>query len=262
MEHPLYQIIEQYGIYAVFFLCMIEGDVTLLIAGVMAHGGFFGPYSFFKVIVFGTLGGIAGDCIGYWTGRSFHEKTKDRKFYRVAQPRIEKIIDKFGASAIIISKYIYGVRAAMCVFYGVAKMPFPKFLALSALSCFLWVILFSGLGYFFSGAITSIIGDFRQIGIAVFFIFVAGVVGFYLLERYWLSDRVEKADPETIHKIEETLLTVEEVGLGTLHDLGERLHLTREPSKEDVDPEKNGDADKPVGEKTAKGQAASQDRRL
>ena len=262
MENPLYQIIEQYGIYAVFVLCMIEGDITLLIAGVMAHGSFFGPYSFLKVIVFGTLGGIAGDCIGYWTGRSFHEKTKDRKFYRVAQPRIEKIIDKFGASAIIISKYIYGVRAAMCVFYGVAKMPFPKFLFLSALSCFIWVTLFSGLGYFFSGAITSLIADWGQISIAVFFIFVAGVIGFYLLERYWLSERVEEADPETIHKIEETLLAVEGVAQGTLHDLGERLHLTREPNKDEGEPEKNGDGEKPAKEKTAKGQAASQDRRL
>lgn len=233
MEHPLYQVIEQYGIYAVFALCTVEGDITLLIAGVLAHSGFFGRYSFLKVIFFGTLGGMVGDCIGYLIGRVFHENAKDYRFYQVAQPRIERLVDKFGGSAIVISKYIYGIRAAMCVFYGVGKMPFLRFLSLSALSCSLWVMLLSGLGYFFSGAITSVIGDFRQIGIALFFIVLFGIIVFYVIERYWLSERVEAADPETIHKIEETFHAVEEVATEKLHDLGERLHLTREPNREE-----------------------------
>ena len=63
MDH-LSQIIEQYGIYAVFALCTVEGDITLLISGTMAHGGFFGPYSFLKVILFGTLGALAVFCLG------------------------------------------------------------------------------------------------------------------------------------------------------------------------------------------------------
>lgn len=244
MDHPFYEIIEQYGVYAVFFLCTVEGDITLLISGVLAHSGFFGSWSFAKVIFFGTLGGVVGDCFGYAVGRIFHENAKDYRFYQVAQPRVEKLIEKFGGFAIIISKYIYGIRVAMCVFYGVGKMPFWRFLGLSAASCSLWVVMLSSVGYFFSGAITSIIGDFRQIGIALFFIVMFGVIVFYVLERYWLSEKVEDADPETIQKIEEKLLAVEEVGKTTLHDLGERLHLTRDQSRdgeEGDDSAKNAD---------------------
>lgn len=233
MEHPLYEVIEQYGIYAVLALCTIEGDITLLISGVLAHSGFFGKYSFLKVLFFGTLGGMVGDHVGYAIGRIFHENAKDYRFYRMAQPRINKLIDKFGTFAIIISKYIYGIRVAMCVFYGVGKMPFLRFLVLDAISCGLWVGLLAGVGYFFSGAITSIIGDFKQIGIALFFIVMTGIIIFYIIERYWLSERVEEADPETIHKIEETLLAVEGKAQVKLHDLTEKLHLTREPSKEE-----------------------------
>ncbi len=233
MELPFYQLIEQYGIYAVFFLCTIEGDITLLISGVLAHGGFFGNYSLFWVLIFGTAGGMVGDSFGYLVGRVFHENAKDYRFYQVAQPRVEKLIDKFGGSAIVISKYIYGIRVAMCVFYGVGKMPFLRFLGLSAISCSLWVLILSGVGYFFSGAITSMIGDYKRIGIALFFIVMIGIIVFYVIERYWLSEKVEDADPETIHKIEEKLLAVEEKGKTTLHDLGERLHLTREPNREE-----------------------------
>ena len=201
---------------------------------------FFGNYSFFQVLFFGTLGGMVGDSFGYMVGRLLHENAKDYRFYQVAQPRVEKLIDKFGGSAIVISKYIYGIRVAMCVFYGVGKMPFLRFVGLSALSCGLWVTLLSGVGYFFSGAITSMIGDYKRIGITLFFIVMIGVIIFYVIERYWLSEKVEDANPETIQKIEEKLLAVEDIGKITLHDLGERLHLTREPNREERREEEKG----------------------
>ena len=218
--------------------------MTLLLSGILAHSSFFGPYSFFKVILFGTLGGVVGDCCGYGVGRVFHENAKDYRFYQVASPRIEKLIEKFGNSAFIISKYIYGIRLAMCVFYGVAKMPFLRFITLSSISCFLWVTFLSGIGYFFSGFVTSIIGDFKQIGIALFIIVMIGVIVFYVIERYWLSERVEAASPQTILKIEEKLLAAEEIGKNKLHDLGERLHLTREPNREEKEGEKGRKGEK------------------
>ena len=228
-------IIQQYGIYAVFALCTIEGDITLLISGTMAHGGYFGPYSFLKVFIFGTLGGMVGDSVGYAVGRIFHENAKDYRFYQIAQPRIERLIGKFGKFALIISKYIYGIRVAMCVFYGIGKMPFLRFLILDAISCGLWVTLLAGTGYFFSGAITSIIGDFQHIGIALFFVILFAVIVIYAIERFWLSEKVEEANPETLGKIEEKLLAVEGVAQVKLHDLTERLHLTREPNRDESD---------------------------
>lgn len=232
MEH-INELIEIYGIYAVFALCTVEGDITLLLSGVMAHSGFFGQYGFLKVLVFGILGGVVGDSFGYMIGSVFQKTVKDYRFYKIAQPRIEKLIDKFGGFAIIISKYIYGIRGAMCLFYGIGKMPYWRFLLLDLVSCTIWVLMLAGTGYFFSGAITTIIGDFKQVGIALFFIVLAGVIVFYLMEHYWLSPKVEEADPETIHMIEEKLHDFEEVAQGKLHNIGERLHLTSSPDKKE-----------------------------
>jgi membrane protein DedA with SNARE-associated domain len=203
----------------------------------MAHGGYFGHYSWLKVLFFGTLGGMVGDCVAYAVGRGFHENAKDYRFYQMAQPRVEKLIDKFGTFAIVISKYIYGIRAAMCVFYGIGKMPFGRFLILDAISCGLWVFILSGAGYFFSGAITSMIGDFKQIGITLFFIVLGGVIIFYAIERFWLSEKVEEANPLTILKIEEKLHAVEEVAQGKLHGLTEKLHLTRDNKANEEPPD-------------------------
>jgi membrane protein DedA with SNARE-associated domain len=247
----LEQIIREFGIYAVFALCTIEGDITLLISGVLAHGGFFHErplYGFIQVLIFGTLGGMVGDMVGYFVGRMFRQTAKHYRFYQMAKPRIERLIENFGSYAIIISKYIYGIRAAMCLFYGVGRMPFWRFVALDAISCGLWVFLLSGAGYFFSGAVTSIIGDFQQIGKALFFIVMTGVVVFYVVERFWLSEKVEEANPETIQKIEEKILAVEGVAEQKLHNLGERLHLTRDASSEENPPDKQVES-KSAGQK-------------
>jgi membrane protein DedA with SNARE-associated domain len=198
----LNQLLLQYGVYAVLILVMIEGDITLLIAGVLAHSGFFGDYSFAQVLVWGTIGGCASDNLAYFAGRAFCEGVRELRFYRAAKPRLERLTNKFGPLSIFLSKYIYGLRWASCVFYGVGRMPYLRFLLLSFASCFLWVFVLSGAGYFFSGAVMGLIGDFQRLGKVLLVIVVIGIAGFYFAERFWISRKVEEADPERLQELE------------------------------------------------------------
>jgi membrane-associated protein len=192
----------QYGLYAVFILVMLEGDITLLLAGVLAHSAFFGDYSFARVLLWGTVAGCLSDNVAYFAGRGFCEGVREFRFYRTAQPRLQRLTHKFGPLSIFLSKYIYGLRWASCVFYGVGRMPYLRFLALSFASCFLWVFVLSGAGYFFSGAVMGLIGDFQRLGKVLLVIVLLGVVGFYLTERLWLSRKMEEADPERLQELE------------------------------------------------------------
>ena len=198
----LYELIGQYGLYAVFLLVILECDITLLIGGVLAHSGFFGPNSFLKLLIWATLGGCLSDNLAYFGGRAFCEGVREFRFYRAARPRLETLTNKFGGLSIFLSKYIYGLRWAACVFYGVGRMPYLRFLTLSFFSCFLWVFILAGAGYFFSGAVMGLIGDFQRLGKVLLVIVVVGIVGFYLIERFWLSPKVEKADPERLQELE------------------------------------------------------------
>lgn len=218
MEEQFLELFKHYGIYAVFALCTIEGDITLLLAGVLAHSGSFGDYGILWVYLFGILGAMTGDTFAYGIGRLFRNTVKHYSFYQMAQPRIENLINKFGGFSLVVSKYIYGVRTAMCLFNGVGRMPLRKFLLLDLISCTIWVVMLSSIGYFFSGFITTVIGDFKQIGVALFFIALFGVISFYLIERYLLSQKIEDTKPETIHKIGERI-----------HQVEEKLHLTKPP---------------------------------
>lgn len=222
MDHLFYDLVGRFGLYAVFFLAMIEGDITLLLAGVLANRDFFGEYSFLRVLCWGTLGAVTSDNIAYGIGRMFGKSVRGFRFYRAARPRIERLTDKFGPLSIFLSKYIYGLRTASCVFYGVGRMRYWRFLPLTFASCFMWVFILSGAGYFFSGAITNLIGDFHQIGYFLLVLVVLGILGFYLAERLWFSKKVEAASPERLQVLEqaahEKLFEIKE-------EIQERIHF-------------------------------------
>ena len=218
----LSHLIEQFGLYAVFFLVVLEGDLTLLLAGVLAHSSFFGEYSFARVLLWGTLGGVTSDNLAFLAGRVFGKTVRNFRFYRGAQARIERLTKRFGILSIFLSKYIYGLRWASCTFYGVARMPFLRFLLLSTASCFMWVFILSGVGYFFSSAVVGLIGDFRHVGKILLGIVIGGVVFFYLVKRMWISPKVEEAAPEYLQEIEQKAIG----GLKELkEDIRGKMHL-------------------------------------
>jgi membrane protein DedA with SNARE-associated domain len=229
----LSHLIELFGLYAVFVLVMIEGDITLLLAGVLAHSHFFHDYSFAKVLLWGTLGGVTSDNVAYGLGRGFGKTVRNFRFYRAAKPRLERLTDRFGGLSIFLSKYIYGLRWASCTFYGVAHMRYLRFLALSVSSCFLWVFILSGIGYFFSSAVMGLIGDFRHLGKVLLVIVIVGVLGFYLVKRLWLSKKVEDVEPERLQEIEQGLKEFSE-------EIQEKIHLKSARRLEDSHSKKRG----------------------
>jgi membrane-associated protein len=218
----LSHLIELYGLYAVFFLAMIEGDITLLLAGVLGHNDFFGSYSFARVLLWGTLGGFASDNLAFAAGRAFSKTVRNFRFYRGAQGRMERLTNRFGTLSIFVSKYLYGLRWASCTFYGVARMPYVRFLPLSLASCFLWVFILSGVGYFFSSAVMGLIGDFRHVGKILLGIAVGAVLAFYLIKRRWLSKKVENVQPERLQEIEHAAI---EGIKGLSGEIQEKIHL-------------------------------------
>jgi membrane protein DedA with SNARE-associated domain len=197
---------------------MIEGDLTLLFAGVLAH---YGLFSFSEALITSTLGGFIGDSISYLIGYSGKERIKNSNFYRRAQPQLERLCARFGIYSIFLVKYVYGLRTASAIFFGFAHMRFlRRFGPLTLLSCAAWALILIGLGFSFSGAIEVIIGRVRRAGIVVLVglaIACAIALALYLIERYVIARRVPEMEPKHIHLPE----TIAEK-LHVTHDTGER----------------------------------------
>ena len=218
----LSHIIEAYGLYGVFFMVIIEGDITLLLAGVLAHSSFFGDYSFPRLLVWGTLGGVAADNLAYAAGRGFAQSVKNARFYRRAHPRVERLTNRFGTLSIFLTKYIWGLRWASCIFYGASQMAYLRFLLLSTASCFVWVFVLSGFGYFFSTAVGGLIADFRRFSKILLVVAIVVVAVVYLSKRLRLTKKVEAVMPERLQEFEQVAIE----GLKEIkQEFKEKIHL-------------------------------------
>ncbi|MFN0108151.1 MAG: DedA family protein [Blastocatellia bacterium] len=198
-------LIREYGLWAVFFGVMIEGDLTLLFAGVLAH---YGLFSFSEALLVSTLGGFIGDSLSYLIGYRGKEWIKDRTFYQRAQPRMEKLCARFGLYSIFLVKYVYGLRTASAVFWGFAHMRLRRFLPLTLVSCGAWALVLIGLGYSFSGAIEVVIGRVQQAGVLLLVaiaIAIAIASALYLLEVFVVARRVPEMEPIEPPRIHERL---------------------------------------------------------
>ncbi len=191
-------LIREYGLWAVFFGVMIEGDLTLLFAGVLAH---YGLFSFSEALLVSTLGGFIGDGISYLVGYSGKQWIKDSRFYQRSQPRLERLSARFGVYSIFLVKYIYGLRTASAVFWGFVHMRFRRFGPLTLVSCAAWALILIGLGYSFSGAIEVVVGRVRRAGILLLValaIACAVLLVLYWVERYVIGRRVPEMAPPDI----------------------------------------------------------------
>lgn len=228
-------LIREYGLWAVFFGVMIEGDLTLLFAGVLAH---YGLFSFGEALITGTLGGFIGDLISYLVGYRGKEWIKHSRLYQRAQPRLEKLCARFGIYSIFLVKYIYGLRTASAVLWGFAHMRARRFVPLTLFSCAAWALVLIGLGYSFSGAIGVIIGRVQRAGIVLLIALIiacAIALTLYLIERYVVGPKVPEMQPMEPPLMHEKL-----------HErLHEKLHEAREAVRKDSkDGKESGDDEK------------------
>ena len=176
----MYELLEKYGLWAVFFGTMIEGDLTLLFAGVLARAGVF---SFAEALLVGTAGGVVGDSISYLIGTRFRGQAHKLGFFLRARPRIEKLMGRFGILSVFIVKYVYGLRTASAVFWGLAHFGYVRFALLTLSSCFSWVGVLAGLGFTFATGVEKLIGDLHRIQIILLVVFVIVAV-VYIISRF------------------------------------------------------------------------------
>jgi membrane protein DedA with SNARE-associated domain len=182
-----------YGLWAVFFLAAVEGDLTLLLAGMLVHLGVWPAGTTFAV---GTAGAMAGDCFYYWLGHGAARRWLTTAHGQRVMPRIERAARRYGLVSLFFARYIHGARIATMFFWGTQRTPVLKFAVLDALACALWASIFIGLGYLFAGSIEQLIGELRRIeswillGLVVFATLLG--VRHYLAERNGALPRLDR----------------------------------------------------------------------
>jgi membrane protein DedA with SNARE-associated domain len=142
------------------------------------------------------VGNVAGAAAMYGVGRSHGAGWMRRKFPRLAdeagEVRLRSLYSRYGLVALVVSRFIPGVRALVPPFAGALHVPAVPAIAAMALASAVWYGLISYVAWKAGsdwGAVTSMIG--RSGRVATIAACIIAVVGGILWYRHQRQARAE-----------------------------------------------------------------------
>jgi len=196
MEQVL-SLIGHYGYLVVFFGVMLEstgvplpGETILIAAGILAQRGHLGVGD---AIVFGILGAVIGDQIGYWAGREGGRPFVLRwgRYVRIIPERLERterFFDRHGGKAVFLARFFAGFRVFGALVAGISRMRWGTFALYNFLGGAVWATAAVLVGYLVGGSL-GLIDRWLGRATLVLIALLVVMVGFYLAYRWVANNR-------------------------------------------------------------------------
>jgi membrane protein DedA with SNARE-associated domain len=214
----LTSLIGDHGVYAVFLLMAIDAvfpaasELVMVYAGALAAGAFAGQHvdlfghrisshfwAFVMMALAGTLGylvgAIVGWAIGLYGGRPLLER-HGRWFHLSGDKleRAERWFDRWDDLAVLLGRVTPVIRSFISIPAGVFRMPFWRYVILTAVGSAIWAFALAGVGYGAGRSYERFHHDFGYVEYAVVALVVA--VAGYLVWRWRQSRLADRAsDP-------------------------------------------------------------------
>jgi membrane protein DedA with SNARE-associated domain len=187
----LQDLVLRYGPAAVVLGTATEGDVSMILTGVMAHLGLLAAP---VALAAGAGGAMLGDVVCYVLGRVHSRAILSSALYRRAAPFVSPIAARLGPWQIVMSRFVYGTRVATMVYWGAHDMPAWRFAIADAAGCLAWALLLGGLGFLASSSAETVLGRVRH---AEMWLLAAGAVAILLVAsvRTLYRRRARPGDP-------------------------------------------------------------------
>jgi membrane protein DedA with SNARE-associated domain len=160
------QTILDYGLLAVFVLMLLESacipipsEVTILFGGALTNAAFVAsvtrdgkPLNFVAVGLAGAVGNLVGSWaawgVGYVGGRPLIERWGRYVFLRPHElQRAEAWFERYGQTAVFVSRLLPVVRTFISLPAGVAEMPLARFSVFTFLGCLPWTFALTAVGW-------------------------------------------------------------------------------------------------------------------
>lgn len=172
--------VHRYTAYFILFIAMVlEGEVFLIIAGMLAN---LEALDVGDVFWISLLGVVLGNVLWYYLGSVLKGKSFARQVIVWAEKAIAYFLPRFRErpfKSIFFSKFIYGTNRATVIMSGVLKVNFALFLRAEFLASILWVVLYLTIGYFFGYAAIHVTRNVSRFALLI----IVFVVAFMLLQK-------------------------------------------------------------------------------
>jgi len=179
LEEILLRLILDYGYYILFIWSIMEGELGLVMAGILSYTG---DMNIFYAILVAGLGGFTGDQIFFYIGR-FNRNYVQKKFSRHRRKfaLASLLLNKYGWYIIFIQRYLYGLRTIIPITIGTTKLCWKKFAIINLISAFIWASITIVLAYWFGDYLLVILHYIKK---HWYVAFPTAIIIFYSVIRY------------------------------------------------------------------------------
>lgn len=152
-------LLANYGYWAVFIGCLLEGETILILGGLAAHQH---VLQWPQVMVWATLGGMIGDQMLFWTGRYFGPRLMPRLHRQQATiDRVSGLIERYPTASIFSVRFLYGMRLIGPLVIGASRLSPVRFSIINLLGAAVWAVLFVTAGYWAGEFLEDLLGNLK-----------------------------------------------------------------------------------------------------
>jgi membrane protein DedA with SNARE-associated domain len=194
MEEYFIGLLKEYGYVILFIWSIIEGEMGLIMSGIMTHTG---DMNYFVSIFVAGLGGFTGDQIYFYIGR-FNKSYIQRKLHKQRRKFAiaHLLLKKYGWPIIFVQRYMYGLRTVIPMSIGITKYSAKKFALINLISAWLWAAITITPAYIYGAEILKFLAYAKEhwyfaLPIAAGFLYVVYAY-FQKLERHFLQKRHDR----------------------------------------------------------------------
>jgi membrane protein DedA with SNARE-associated domain len=85
-----------------------------------------------------------------------------QKLIKINMSKLESLMARYGIASIFISQWIYGFRLMSAAVLGLSRMGKKKYFTFLFISCLIWAVICTYVGYFFGATLKNILGDIKK----------------------------------------------------------------------------------------------------
>ncbi|MBM4206521.1 MAG: DedA family protein [Gammaproteobacteria bacterium] len=155
MEDLLVGWLNEYGYPILFLWSILEGELGLIMGGILCHTG---SMNYFLAVFVAGLGGFTGDQIYFYIGR-FNKGFIQRKLHtqRRKFAIAHLLLKKYGWPLIFVQRYMYGLRTVIPMAIGITKYPGKEFAIINLISAWVWAFITITPAYFFGAELLNLL---------------------------------------------------------------------------------------------------------
>jgi len=161
MHVDLPALIQAYGYPLTFIGALFEGETIVTLAGLAIHRGrLYWP----ALLVLAAAGGTVGDTIYFALGRRYGSELLARwPSFAPAIDRVHRLVQRNAALAVIVVRFLYGMRIAGPIVIGSSGLTWPRYLALNITGAVGWAACWLTVGYALGAAAERVVGNLAKI---------------------------------------------------------------------------------------------------